>query len=299
MVAATVRRPSPTVALELDGLRLEVNPRVGGRVTSFSLDGQDVLTGADVDADSYGSTFWTSPQSDWDWPPPAEVDRAPYSVADDGDLADALRQPCNALGVRVTKQLSTDRARGAMALKYTIHNDGDTPRRYAPWEVSRVHARGLTFFPSSQPASGTLRVDRVDGAEWHLHDPDAHDARGQKSFGYGAQGFLAHAGRGLLYVKSFADVPSELRAPGEAEVEVYANDRYVEVEVQGPYTLIAPGDCVTWTVRWYLRRLPAHLVARPGNGELLALASSIARGSGSFLRRTDSTPAFRGPRSGA
>jgi hypothetical protein len=275
VVAASARR-SP-LALELDGLRFEVDPLVGGRVTSFSLEGADVLTGSDVDPDSYGSTFWTSPQSDWGWPPPPELDRAPYSVIEHGETITLAGPPNDALGVRVTKQFSVDRVRGAVVLRYTIANEGKTPRRYSPWEVSRVHARGLTFFPSGQPAVGPLRVERVGNGTWFAHEPDGLDSTGQKAFAHAAQGFVAHAGRGLLYVKSFPEVPSELQAPGEAEIEVYANDRYVEVEVQGPYTVIAPGDCTTWSVRWYLRKLPPHIVPFAGNTELLALAAGVVR----------------------
>jgi hypothetical protein len=273
----TVSASRATHALELDGVRFEVDPQAGGRVTSFSLGGFDVLAGSDVDANSYGSTFWTSPQSDWGWPPPAEVDRSPYSLVVQEDTLTLTGAPSPTLGVGVTKQFSADRVRGAIALKYTIHNHGKTPKRYAPWEVSRVHARGLTFFPSGQASTGPLRVQRLGMGTWFAHDPDVLTDVGQKSFAYGTQGLLAHAARGLLYVKSFATVPSELQAPGEAEIEVYANNRYVEVEVQGPYTVIEPGASVTWTVRWYLRKLPPSLVPFPGNTELLAFAASVAR----------------------
>jgi hypothetical protein len=279
------------VALELDGVRFEVDPQAGGRVTSFSLGGVDVLAGPDVDASSYGSTFWTSPQSDWGWPPPAEVDRAPYSVvAQDDSTLTLAGAPHRALGVRVTKHFSADRMRGVFALKYSIHNQGRTPKRYAPWEVSRVHARGLTFFPSGQPSTGPLAVERIGTGTWYAHDPEVLNEVGKKSFTHGTQGLLAHAAQGLLYVKSFAQVPSELQAPGEAQIEVYANNRYVEVEVQGPYAVIEPGASVTWTVRWSLRKLPPGIVPFLGNAELLALASSVSRLSGA--------PMVRGPAQG-
>jgi hypothetical protein len=283
-----VINPSRRVALELDGVRLEVDPQAGGRVTSFSLGGVDVLAGSEVDANSYGSTFWTSPQSDWGWPPPAEVDRAPYSlVAEDENTLALAGAPHRALGVRVTKHFSADRVRGVFVLKYSIHNHGKTPKRYAPWEVSRVHARGLTFFPSGQPSTGPLAVERLGLGTWYAHDPEVLNEVGKKSFTHGTQGLLAHVAQGLLYVKSFAQVPSELQAPGEAQIEVYANDRYVEVEVQGPYAVIEPGASAAWTVRWSLRKLPPDMVPFVGNGELLALASSIARLS--------TAPMARGP----
>ncbi len=264
-------------ALKLDDVHFEVDPQVGGRVTSFSMGGLDVLSGSDVDADSYGSTFWTSPQSDWGWPPPKELDRSPYSLVAEKDTLTLTSAPNLNLGVRVTKQFSVDRSRGAIALKYTLHNLSDAPKRYAPWEVSRVHSRGLTFFPTGPLSTGPLRVERRGAGTWFAHDPDVLDETGQKSFADGTHGFLAHAARGLLYIKSFADVAPELRAPGEAEIEVYANNRYVEVEVQGPYTVIEPGASMSWTVRWYLRKLPPNIVAFPGNTELLTYAANVVR----------------------
>lgn len=264
-------------ALKFDDVYFEVDPEVGGRVTSFSISGFDVLSGSDVDADNYGSTFWTSPQSDWGWPPPTELDRAPYSLTTGKNTLTLTGAPNPALGVRVTKQFSSDPAKGAIVLKYTIHNLSDVPKRYAPWEVSRVHSRGLTFFPSGPLSSGPLGVERIGLGTWFAHDPEVLDAVGQKFLAGGTHGFLAHAARGLLYIKSFADVPPESRAPGEAEIEIYANNRYVEVEVQGPYSLIDPGASMSWTVRWYLRKLPPNIVAFPGNAELLAFAAGVVR----------------------
>lgn len=275
-------------AIELEDLRFEVDPGVGGRVTSFSLGGVNVLSGPDVDANSYGSTFWTSPQSDWGWPPPAEVDQAPYSLRADGDALTLTSAPNAALGVRVTKQFSPDRLRGAIVLKYTIHNLSKARKRYAPWEVSRVHSRGLTFFPTGSLSSGPLRMERRGAGTWFAHDPNQLDDVGLKSFAAGTQGYVAHTAHGLLYVKSFAEVVPELQAPGEAEVEVYANNRYVEVEVQGPYTVIQPGASISWTVRWYLRKLPPNVVASVGSADLLAFAAGVLRPS-SFAKSSQLT----------
>jgi hypothetical protein len=264
-------------ALEFDGFYFEVDPRVGGRVTRFRLGDCDVLSGPDVDALNYGSTFWTSPQSDWGWPPPAEVDRAPYSVAAEGDTLTLTSSPHEALGIRVTKRFSADRERGAVVLEYNIHNLGPKTRKYAPWEVSRVRSRGLTFFPTGAWATGPLRVERCPTATWFDHDPAALNEVGQKSIADGACGFVAHAADGLLYLKSFADVPPERQAPGEGEVEIYANNRYVEIEVQGPYASIDAGACASWKVTWYLRKLPASIVASSRNAELLAFTAGVVR----------------------
>ena len=64
--------------------------------------------------------------------------------------------------------------------------------------------------------------------------------------------------------------------PGEGEIEIYANNRYAEIEVQGPYAQIPAGASAFWRVTWYLRKLPAGLVPSSGSVELLAFSVSVA-----------------------
>jgi hypothetical protein len=263
--------------LTFDNVVFEVDPQVGGRVTSFRLGDLDVLSGPDIDALNYGSTFWTSPQSDWGWPPPVEVDCHPYGVAVDHDSLTLTGSPQGALGIAVTKRFSADRSNGAVVLEYSIHNVSSTPKLYAPWEVSRVRSRGLTFFPTGAWSNGSLRVERSPVATWFDHDPSSLTDAGQKSTADGAGGFVAHASQGLLFLKRFADVPPELQAPGEGEIEIYANNRYVEIEVQGPYGRIDVGASASWKVMWYLRRLPVGLVPASGSEELFEFTASVLR----------------------
>jgi hypothetical protein len=264
-------------ALAFDEVYFEVDPQVGGRVTSFRLGDLDVLAGPDVDEHNYGSTFWTSPQSDWGWPPPEEVDRHPYDVSAGQDSLTLVSPPQDALGIRVTKRFSADRHRRAVILEYAIHNLSATPKTYAPWEVSRVRSRGLTFFPTGAWFAGPLQVERCEAATWFDHDPASLTDAGQKSAADGKGGFVAHAARGLLFLKSFDDVPPELQAPGEGEIEIYANNRYVEIEVQGPYARIDAGASASWRIAWYLRRLPAGIDATSRSAALLEFTESVVR----------------------
>src|SRR5258708_2702465 len=184
---------SESCALEVDGARLEVDPRAGGRVTSLCYGDDEVLSGQDAHADNYGSTFWTSPQSAWGWPPPAEIDSAPYSaVAAPGALV-LSGPPQSALGVRVSKRFTIDRTRRAFLLEYVVHNVGMAPMACAHWEVTRVRPGGLTFFPSGSPTSGALPLDERADATWYVHEPGSLPETGQKAFADGKGGLLAHA----------------------------------------------------------------------------------------------------------
>jgi hypothetical protein len=262
-------------ALTQGELRFEVDPRLGGRVASFRLGSLDVLAGSDVHPSNWGSTFWTSPQSDWGWPPPAEFDDVEFGATLDEDVLVVEGPKSPALGFALSKRFSPHANGKAIIIEYRIHNRGDVTRDVAPWEISRVRARGLTFFPMGSSSSGTLTVEEQEGVIWYLHDPSVLGDPGKKHFADGAGGYLAHVAGELLFVKSFKDVPPHAQAPGEGEIEIYANDRYVEVEVQGPYTRLEPGSALSWTVIWQLCRLPASLHVTPG--ALAALAGSMAR----------------------
>ena len=47
---------------------------------------------------------------------------------------------------------------------------------------------------------------------------------------------------------------SSQRAPAEAEIQLYVNSgkTYLELESQGAYTELKPGESLSYTVRWYL-----------------------------------------------
>jgi hypothetical protein len=261
----------------------ECDPHIGGRITAFALEGVNVLAGPEINADNYGSTFWTSPQSDWDWPPPSEIDRQEYS-SQIADSALVLTSPmCPPLGVRIIKRFSIDQVKRAVVLEYAIENVSSRPRAFAPWEVSRVAAGGLTFFPMAQRQAGSgqfqpLVTREIKGVTWHGHDVSAIEAD-QKLFADGADGWIAHVAGDLLFIKAFVDIAAWQGAPGEGEIEIYANRSYVEVEQQGAYSEIQPGGRSWWTVQWYLRKIPQAVDPALGSESLVCFVQETIGGS--------------------
>jgi hypothetical protein len=96
-----------------------------------------------------------------------------------------------------------------------------------------------------------------------------------KLFADGTGGYLAYALGDRLLVKQFQDVPASAAAPGEAEIELYVNagHDYVEVENQGAYASIAPGQTVRWRVVWYARKLPAAVTPTSSRADLVAFVA--------------------------
>jgi hypothetical protein len=261
-----------------------VDANKGGRIVTFSLGGRNILTSQKSSQDfNWGSTFWTSPQSDWSWPPPREIDPGAYTASLDGATLTLTGATSSTLGVAITKKFSMDSATGTVTIEYGIANKGDKARSLAPWEITRVAAGGLTFFPMGEgsPSKGSqdlLNLQISDGVAWFAYDA-ASISKEQKVFADGHEGWIAHASNGLLLVKAFGDMPASQAAPGEAEISLYTDTAhtYIEVEDEGPYQNLAPGESLSWTVRWSLRALDASVAIQIGSAELLGAARALVK----------------------
>lgn len=261
--------------LAWDDVRVEIDAATGARVTALRLGGRNLLSEPAADAGNFGSTFWPSPQSAWGWPPLPEIDHGPYR-AELEPAAITMRSAISpALGVLVEKRFAADAARGAVIFDFAIHNRGEAPLQLAAWQISRVAPGGLSLFPTGGgdhppcPPSN-LAVREAMGVTWYAYDAAAVTDH-QKLFADGREGWLAHVDGDAVLVKTFAIVPRAAQAPGEAQIEIYANPSltYVEIEAQGPYETIAPGAALSWRVVWLVRRLPADVPRTVGSAPLL------------------------------
>jgi hypothetical protein len=260
--------------LAWDDVRLEIDAATGGRVTALRFGGCNLLTEPAADAGNYGSTFWPSPQSAWGWPPLPEIDHGPYRVEIEPAAITMRSAVSPTLGVSVEKRIAADAARAAITFDFTIHNQSEAPQQLAAWQITRVPPHGLSLFPTgtgSFPPSN-LTVREALGVTWYPYDAAAVTDH-QKLFADGREGWLAHVDGDALLIKTFAVVPRAAQAPGEAQIEIYANPSrtYIEIEAQGPYETIAPGASQSWRVVWLVRRLPSEVPRTVGSAPLLDL----------------------------
>jgi len=271
-----IARGDGKLVLEFGSTYFEVAPDHGARVTSLRHAGVELLTqtGASNYADAVGSTFWPSPQT-WPWPPPAEIDNGKYTARIVATGAITLEGESNPdTSLKVSKTFSADLARDALRLEYAMTNTGTESVKWAPWEITRMPATGLAFWPTGGEPYGSqpLASQAALGHSWC--DPSQTAGEG-KLFADGAGGYLAYLLGDRLLVKQFQDQPASAVAPGEAEIELYVNPdhSYIEVENQGAFASLAPGQTVRWQVAWYVRQLPAGVVPRLGNPDLIAFVA--------------------------
>ena len=262
--------------LSLGSTYLELDPANGARMVALRVGGaagpnllaDSAVTGQD---DNWGSTFWPSPQN-WAWPPTEDgsinaVNSLPYVAVLEGDTL-TLTSKVNSTPptVSVIKKFSADLAKQAIIVEYTMTNGGAVPVVVAPWEITRVAAGGITFYADAGDSSVQIApTTLVDGVRWYQHEPSTDQP--PKFFSDG-RGWIAHAAGELLLIKSFPDITPAESPTGEAEIEVYADPKYVEVENQGAMQTLEPGASLHWTVRWYARKLTVPAVV--GSADLVA-----------------------------
>ena len=248
--------------LKVGDVTMTIYPTKGGKIMSLKYKDQEVISQSKF-PESFGSTFWTSPQKEWNWPPVQEFDKGEYTVEEqDGKLI--MTSGVNEkLGYRIRKAFSTDAKDGAIVVTYSIINESNEARKVAPWEITRVaNDGGLIFFEAPAKSiwpAGLMNFQDAKGAAWYQPD-EANENRKVNADG---KGWLAYANKGLLMLKRFEDLKPTQPAPDEAEIQVYVNrgKSYIELESQGAYTTLQPKEELNWTVRWYL--LPYEGEAQP------------------------------------
>lgn len=247
---------------------MTVNANLGARIISFRLKDQEILSTPGVNPENYGSTLWLSPQN-WKWPPSPVLDTEPYQVKLKKEMLTLTSGSDIQSGCQMTKTIVANSADCSFSIIYSITNISEQDKPVAPWEVTRVPAGGLTFFPIGDYggySKSNMVTQDINNICWYKFDAALVTGH-QKLFRNGAEGWLAHCNQGLIIIKQFPDIGIAQEAPNETEVELYIHkDRtYIELENQGIYKTLRPGESVTWKVKWYLRQLPLKINTDPGS----------------------------------
>ena len=239
--------------LKVGDLTMTIDAAKGAKILSFKHKDAEVINQSRW-PESFGSTFWTSPQKEWNWPPVQEFDKGTYTVEKRDDKLIMTSPVSERMKYRIRKEFAVDKKDLSIIVTYAIINESDETRQVAPWEITRVPNDGIIFFDAPiegiTPA-GLLPMKAEHGAVWYTVD----EANENRKINADGKGWLAYCAKGLLLVKKFQDLKAEEPAPGEAEIQVYVNrgKSYIEIESQGAYTTLKPKEELTWTVRWYLK----------------------------------------------
>lgn len=252
--------------LSAGGAELAVDVSRGARIISLRRGDREMLLPDSVNGRFYGATMWVSPQRDY-WPERPALDREPYKAKYKKGTLHAVSATDSLTGLRFEKRFSADETLGGFDIEYTIHNDGKEPRRVAVWDVARVR-HGLTYFPFESadiPGCESNLSDLTITPSLAVYAPSPGVVRGKEKFyAKTRKPWIAHRSGGLLFVKMFEPTAVKDLPPLQGEVEIFSapGRSYVEIENHGPYTLLLPGESVSYRQRWYLHdddsRLPVE-----------------------------------------
>lgn len=262
--------------LSLGNNSISVSSQEGGRILSYAFNGRELLTPSSVHSENYGATLWPSPQCEWGWPPYPVLDVQPYAVDMCGDtlVMNSRLDPISGFCFR--KKFIMDQSDSSVRIEYVILNNSSQKKSVAAWDVCRTKG-GVSFFPTGEivelPVSSLHGVSVSDDIVWYHFNKDSVP-QGQKLFSTAKEGWLAHVVDGLLFIKTFPDIPVDKLSPKQGEVEIFAqkNGIYIELENHGEYSELQPGDQLTYIEKWYLRDI--NPASHPS--ELLETVRAIA-----------------------
>lgn len=251
-----IKKQNDVYVLSFADLAFGVSAEKGGRIISFRCGDKELLVSDSVHNKYYGATFWLSPQSDY-WPQYQCVDELPYKAEIDGQIFRLVSSPDSISGVSVTKEFSVSEKDSSILVDYSVRNVSRQSKRFAPWDVVRVHG-GLSFFPVGE-VDQMNKSDVIGGYEdkgmmW-VPCPDGTNERGQKLYSTAYGGWMAHYYKGLLFVKCFPDIKPDEVPSGQGEVEIFVapKGRYLELENHGKYTELQPGESLVYRQKWLLK----------------------------------------------
>jgi len=267
--------------------RLEINAGIAGRISSLKIDGTEMLLTPDKAGNAiWGSVFWSSPQSEWSWPPIHLLDSAPYqvSVTDERIVFTSKVDPTT--GYQFVKSYGINTEKNCVSIIYSIYNHSNVEKNVAGWEVTRFPPTGMAFFPQGNTESSSgifypLVVEHVGEMTWATYKRENILQNHHKLMTDGKEGWVAYTTAGKIFIKEFADVPVELIVSGEGEIELFANveKTFWEIDQQGVMTKLAPGEHLDWEVRWHTRSLPNDIPARVGSEDLVNYVRGVLSGA--------------------
>ena len=247
----------------------------GGRIISYKYGEKEILTQA-TEHENFGSTLWTAPQSNWGWPPFDVLDNQKYKIEKVGNILKMTSEPDSKSGFQLVKTWKAVK-NNSIRIEYLIRNISGKAKQVGPWEVTRVPCGGLAFFPDGgmgKVPESNLKPDlQKDGIKYISINKNPITDH-QKLFSTANEGWLAYAFDGLLFIKQFPDIEPQNYSPQQGEVEVYINKEksYTELENQGAYRLLQPGETIKYIVYWYLVPIPETVKICAGSQELVRFA---------------------------
>jgi len=276
-------------------VQAQFRPSEGGRLASLSYRGVELVLPPGRVPGYYGDTFWPSPQSLFDWPPPPVLDAAPYEILDQSTTSLAMRSAVDPdYGLQVSKHFELHE--DSVTFGFVVTNTWPRAHAVAPWQVTRAPRSGLLVWAVGQAFHDEDRLSkqREDPGCTYLHAQSDKDFEGYSvagahasipvpavtrtsKFFTDARGWVAHVHDGVIFLRVFPDLSLDQMAPRQAELELFfgLERDYIELENQGAHETLAPGASLTYEVEWRFAPVDPGLQADQISPELLEAIDAL------------------------
>jgi len=259
-------------------------PSVGGRIVHFSLQGENILF---ENSATEGRTMADSQEELWiggyqcdvgpesrHLPPHLELLQGQNDYKFSGDFAlHVSSRPDLNLGIVLEKDFVLAPDTGELGIVQRLRNISSRPVSYALRDKTLCKGGGFVFFPLNKKSrfkAGWSQSRMADGKQSydgeHPNSPQARlldgvlviQAVGEvtKIGADSASGWIGYARDKQLFVKYFPVTPHGLYSDGGNTVEVYFDQRAVELSPLSPETKVPPGQAFDFPEKWALLALP-------------------------------------------
>lgn len=200
-----------------------------------------------------------------------EPDNSPVQVQ---TITNGLRltmPPGPLSGVQKELEIALDPDSSAVRVMHRLRNAGSWPIELAPWAISVMAPggfavapmptgfhpdrllpnRALTLWPYTD-----MRDDRwLWGTDYVLLRQKVVQGQERTKVGMNSDaGWAAYYLRPYLFIKRFTPVAGARYPDFNSSLEVFSNNRMLELETLAPFTTLQPGEVVSHEERWELHR---------------------------------------------
>jgi hypothetical protein len=216
-----------------------------------------------------GHRFWFAPESaDCSVPDATGLTLSPIPDAAGPAvrLVGAVEAPT---GLRKTFEVRLDPESAVVSIRHILSNEGSRTLEIAPWPITQLRPGGVAIVPLPKPPSELQLNPNQLVALWPYAvwtDPRLHlgertatiAANPAPRFKIGFRSTTGSAGYlrdGVLFVLRFDPALGSARPDLGCNLEIYTDERTIELESLGPLVRLSPGDMTTHDERWELRRV--------------------------------------------
>ena len=258
-------------------VELVVTADVGPRVIRYGyVGGQNLFVELEEDMGRTGGDGWRLYGGSRLWVAPEDAvysygaDNEPVEIAIDGSRLSA-QAPVENTGVQKRIEVELAASGTGATVRYVLANRTIFPLRIATWVLTMMNRGGVGI--TTLPPRGThpevlaptnplivfaftnMADPRWSWMEKYIalrQDPSVADPEKLGLFNPATRG--AYLRNGELFVKKFAASPDEEYPDMGSSFEIFANERFLELETLGPLRTLQPGQSVDHFETWTLHR---------------------------------------------